>query len=125
MPRVKFTQAAADKIRPPTDKINETHWDTQCPGFGLRVSAKGRRTWIAMYRVNGKAVMETLPTMAVVPNVAEARALARASMVKARSGTNPVEERREEKAAAAAAAEAEKKTFSVASRALYRGIRQP
>ena len=47
-----------------------------------------------MYRVNGKAVMETFPTMAVTPDV-EARALARASMTKARSGANPVEEKRE------------------------------
>jgi integrase len=112
MPRVKMTQAAADKIRPPTDKINETHWDTQCPGFGLRISSKNRRTWIAMYRVGGKAVMETLGTMWLIPKVDVARNLARESMVKARAGTNPVEEKREEEAAAAAAAEAQKKTFA-------------
>jgi len=110
--RIKFTQAAVDRLQPPTDRVNITYWDNLLPGFGLRISARGRRTWIAMYRVNGRAVMETLPTMAVTPDVGAARALARASMTKARSGVNPVEEAAKEKAAKEAAAQAEKKTFS-------------
>ena len=45
-------------------------------------------------RVNGKAVMETLGTMAETPSVAEARERARRSMTKARDGINPAAERR-------------------------------
>ena len=26
-------------------------WDEDYPGFGLRISAEGRRTWILMYRM--------------------------------------------------------------------------
>ena len=45
----------------------------------------------ASYRVNGKPVREKLGTLAQIPNVADARELARQSMTKARSGANPVE----------------------------------
>jgi integrase len=112
MPTVKLTAAAASRLRPPTDCVNKTYWDSQCPGFGLRISAKGRRTWVCMYRCNGRAIMETIGTQAVIPDVAAARALARASMVKARAGTNPVEQRREEAAAQEAEAKAKQKTFA-------------
>src|SRR6516165_9383987 len=103
MPRIKLTQLACERLKSPTDVQNITYWDLQLPGFGLRVSARGRKTWIAMYRVNRKEIIETLGTMAVMPNVAQARDAARASMVKARAGINPVAERRHEQAAQAAA----------------------
>jgi hypothetical protein len=44
--------------------------------------------------VGGKLVRETIGTMAKIPNVADARALASASMQKAQAGTHPVEEKR-------------------------------
>jgi integrase len=88
------------------------YWDQLLPGFGLRVSAKGRKTWVATYRVNRKEVMETFGTMAVTPSLAQARDLARASMQKARAGVNPVAERRAAEAAAAKAAEQKAFTFA-------------
>jgi integrase len=93
MPTLKLTQAAADKLGPPASGREEI-WDSQLPGFGLRISSSGRKTWQALYRVDGKTVRETLGTLAQIPKVADARELARQSMTKARSGTNPVEERR-------------------------------
>jgi integrase len=47
-----------------------------------------------MYRVGGRLVRETIGTMANIPNVADARALASASMKKAQAGTHPIEEKR-------------------------------
>ena len=85
---IKLTQAAADRLSVPAEKA-VTYWDNQCPGFGLRVSPRNRRTWLAMYRVAGKSVMQTLGTMAQVPKVDEARARARASMTQARDGGKP------------------------------------
>jgi integrase len=35
-------------------------WDTLLPGFGLRISSGGTRTYIAMRRVNGRLVRRTL-----------------------------------------------------------------
>jgi hypothetical protein len=67
-----------------------TVWDTLLPGFGLRVAAprpgsrEGRKTWIAMGRVDGKAVMETIGTLAQVPKIDKARDLPRAAFSNAR-----------------------------------------
>jgi integrase len=69
-------------------------WDSILPGFGLRVSDGGKIAWQVLYRVDGKMVRETLGSIAQIPNVGDARALARESMERARAGTNPVEEKR-------------------------------
>jgi integrase len=104
MPTIKLTQAAVDRLSAPAEKAI-TFWDNQCPGFGLRITARNRRTWIAMYRVKGRAVMETLGTTAQTPSVAVARNRARDSMTRARDGINPVADRREtEKRAASSKA---------------------
>jgi integrase len=93
MPTLKLTQAAVDKLKPPATGRVE-YWDSQLPGFGLRVSDTGRKTWQALYRVDGKMVREKLGTLAQIESVADARARARQSMTKARAGAHPVEERR-------------------------------
>ena len=79
--------------------------DNQLPGFGLRISETGRKTWVVVYRVRGRLVRETLGTAAVIPNVADARSRARESLQKARAGINPVEEKRGSEQAAKVAAE--------------------
>jgi hypothetical protein len=76
MPKIKLTQPAVDKLKAPASGRVE-FWDSQLPGFGLRISDRGRKTWIAMYRVNGKLVRETIGTAAIIPNVGDARARAR------------------------------------------------
>ena len=127
MPRLKLTQAAVDKLRAPSSGRAE-YWDSQLPGFGLRISASrpgriekdGRRTWQVMYRVKGKLVRETLGTVAVIPKIDEARARARESMRAAQSGVNPVEARRTKAADVAKEAQTkEAETFgAVAARYL-------
>ena len=93
MPTLKLTQAAVNNLKPPPSGRVEI-WDSQLPGFGLRISDKGRKTWQAFYRVGGKMVREKLGTVVQIPNIGDARELARQSMTQARAGTNPVEERR-------------------------------
>src|SRR5690349_23221502 len=100
MPKIKLTQPAVDKLRAPSSGRVE-FWDSQLPGFGLRISDRGRKTWIAMYRVNGKLIRETIGTAATIPNVGDARARARESLQSAQSGINPVEARRTSAAKAA------------------------
>jgi integrase len=109
---MKLTQLACERLSPPVGRLNIIYWDQLLPGFGLRVSARGRKTWVATYRVNRKEVMETFGTMAVTPSLAQARDLARASMQKARSGVNPVAERRAAEDAAAEVAKEKAFTFS-------------
>ena len=38
------------------------HWDTVLRGFGVRVSAQGRKTWVVRYRVHGRQRRLTLGT---------------------------------------------------------------
>jgi integrase len=110
MPTLKLTQPAVEKLKaPPMGRIE--YWDNQLPGFGLRISETGRKTWVVMYRVRGKLVRETLGTAAVIPNVADARSRARESLQKAQAGVNPVEERRGSERAAKVAAERTPKSF--------------
>src|SRR5215469_17942536 len=98
MPKLNLTQAAVEKLPTPAATA-VTYWDTNLAGFGVRVSPKGRKTFIAQYRVsNGPEVVETIATTAVLPSVAEARQRARHSMLKAKEGINPVSERRQREA---------------------------
>jgi integrase len=92
LPTSRLTQAAVDRLKPPASGRVE-YWDTHQPGFGLRVSETGRKTWMAMYRVDGKLVRETIGTHANIPQVDVARDLARQSIALARRGINPAGDR--------------------------------
>jgi integrase len=50
MPIHKFTARSVPKP-PAAGRID--YWDKSLPGFGMRVSAGGGRTWVVMYRYNG------------------------------------------------------------------------
>jgi hypothetical protein len=102
MPTLKLTQLAVDKGCKAPESGRIEYWDTQLPGFGLRVAAHrpgrkdgaARRSWQVMYRVGGRKVRETLGSVATIPKVEDARALARESMATADRGVHPVQERR-------------------------------
>lgn len=98
MPKMKLTQVAVERARPPEQGRVEI-WDTTLPGFGLRIAAprqgqEARKSWQVMYRVKGRLVRETIGTTATIPDVGDARDLARLSMQTAQKGVNPVAERR-------------------------------
>ena len=111
--RIRLTQTAVERIRPPvTGRVS--YWDRHLPGFGLRVTDKGARSWIAMYRVRGKPVMETLGTLAQIPKVDDARRLAREAMARAAvSKEHPTEaKRRQQREEAERHREAERAVLS-------------
>src|SRR5207253_906472 len=93
MPTIRLTQLAAEKIAAPAAG-RLVYWDRLLPGFGLRVTSTGAKSWVAMYRVGGKTVMETLGQLAKLPKVDDARQAARASMKKAAAGEQPVTDKR-------------------------------
>src|SRR3954470_12440550 len=93
MPAIRLTQVAVDRLSPPASG-RIIHWDRHLPGFGLRVTAKGSKSWVAMYRVGGKPVMETIGSLAKLPRVDDARQRARESMASAAAGEHPVELRK-------------------------------
>jgi len=108
---IKFTQSVVDRL-PAPEGGRIIYWDATLPGFGLRISPPRqynqavRKVWIAMYRVVGRQVMETIGPMYLIPDLSEARTRARDSMRIAHDqGVNPVVTRREKRKAALAAAE--------------------
>jgi Arm DNA-binding domain len=51
MPRIKLTKSAIDALpSPPSDVV---YWDTASPGFGVKVTPKGRKVFIVLYRTAG------------------------------------------------------------------------
>jgi integrase len=51
MPRIRLTKSAIDAL--PTSKSDVVHWDAGCPGFGVKVTPKGRKVFIVLYRTAG------------------------------------------------------------------------
>jgi integrase len=112
MPKLKLTQLAVERGCKPSATGRIEYWDSQLPGFLLRVAAprageEVRKTWQVMYRIGGKRVRETLGTLASIPKVDEARRLARESLNKVERGINPAEERRQQREEAERQAAAE------------------
>src|SRR5262245_36044297 len=51
MPRVKLTKSAIDAL--PTPEKEVVYWDKACPGFGVKVTPKGSKVFIVLYRAGG------------------------------------------------------------------------
>jgi len=97
--REKLTQDFVAKLEPPASG-RAIVWDTICTGFGVRISAlqpgqpEPRKTFVAVYRIGPVQVWETIGTIGRIPKVADARKLARESLLRAKLGMDPVNERR-------------------------------
>src|SRR5258708_36371407 len=51
MPRIKLTKSAIDAL--PTTTSDVVYWDAGYPGFGVKVTPKGRKVFIVLYRAGG------------------------------------------------------------------------
>src|SRR3954451_23887902 len=51
MPRIKLTKSAIDAL--PTPSSDVVYWDAAYPGFGVKVTPKGRKVFIVLYRMSG------------------------------------------------------------------------
>ena len=51
MPRLKLTKSAIDALPKPHKDI--VYWDSGSPGFGLKVTPKGRKVFMVFYRTAG------------------------------------------------------------------------
>lgn len=56
--KIRFTDLKIKSLKAKKERI--TYWCEGLAGFGIRVSKKGRKTWIYMYRFNNKSRMMTL-----------------------------------------------------------------
>src|ERR1700686_4595481 len=51
MPRLKLTKSSIDAL--PTGSSDVVYWDAGFPGFGVKVTPKGRKVFIVLYRAGG------------------------------------------------------------------------
>jgi hypothetical protein len=51
MPRSKLTKSVIDDL--PTPAKDVVYWDQGCPGFGVKVTPKGRKVFVVLYRTAG------------------------------------------------------------------------
>ena len=51
MPRLKLTKSVIDSLS--TSKVDVVYWDVGLPGFGVKVTPKGRKVFIVLYRTGG------------------------------------------------------------------------
>ena len=92
MPTRNLTVRLIDSIKPPlTGRIE--YWDAGTPGFGLRVTQSGRKSWVVLYRHQGRPRRLTLGPYPALP-LADARDQARDSLRAVAKGKDPAGEKR-------------------------------
>lgn len=90
----KLTKTFVDKVQPPADGY-AIHWDEKVPGYGLRITASGVRSFVAQGRVRGKAVIVTIGRYGLYSED-KARGLAQKTLQQMREGVDPRDVKREE-----------------------------
>src|ERR1700730_18624779 len=86
--RIHFTDRSLKAIKPPPRPKQLDYFDQSLPGFGLRVSYNGRKSWTVLYRCNGVKGRLTLGRFDLMP-LADARERARAALRAAANGVDP------------------------------------
>ncbi len=92
MPKTRLTAASVERLRPPA-KGRIEYWDNLLPGFGLRMSETGAKTWVLMYRVGRRQRRLTLGKYPAL-GLAKAREKAREALDQLDHGTDPAAHRR-------------------------------
>ena len=86
----KLTEATVANAKPPTvGKL--MLWDALLPGFGLRITDKGSKSWVVMYRLGGREAARQRLTLGKYPalSLAKARDEARSALGDAAKGMMP------------------------------------
>jgi integrase len=97
MPTTKLTKKSVDALQS-DPKGDYFTWDTELKGFGVRVSALGRRVFVLKYRPAGRREARRLTLGPYGPlTVEEARQLARRRLGDIANGADPGRERRASK----------------------------
>lgn len=97
----KLTEARATAAAVPDGRAEQTYWDANCPGLGLRVRSGGSKSWVFLYRPAGagRSMASQRVSLGKFPAVslAAAREAARKFSGQVASGRDPAVERREAK----------------------------
>lgn len=95
----KLNKAAIPSLRLDRGKTDQILFDDDLPGFGVRLRAGGKRTWIVQYRVGALQKRLTLGNVAAL-DADKARAVAKLELAKITLGGDPQAKKAEEKARA-------------------------
>jgi integrase len=97
MPRIRLTKSAIDAL--PTSKSDVVYWDAGCPGFGVKVTPKGRKVFIVLYRTAGAGSKLRKYTIGPYGRVTlhQARVAAQRVFAAKLEGRDPAAEKREAK----------------------------
>ena len=58
--RILFSDEKIEQIKPRNNQFE--YWDKKYPGFGIRITPSGRKSWVGLTRFNGKLKRVTLGT---------------------------------------------------------------
>jgi integrase len=97
---MKLSQTTVRKLALPAGVNEKIVFDAALPGFGLRLRAGGKRTWIVQYRVGAKQRRVTLGTIETLV-AEEARKRAKSALSKVHLGRDPQLEKAEARAQSA------------------------
>jgi integrase len=97
---MRLTKANVGSLKIPDGKTECIVFDDGLAGFGVRLRAGGKRTWIAQYRLGAKQRRMTLGTIETVDET-EARRRAKTAFSKVHLGHDPQMEKVERRAQAA------------------------
>src|SRR5262245_12908179 len=97
MPRIRLTKSAIDTL--PTSKSDVVYWDAGYPGFGVKVTPKGRKVFIVLYRAGGAGSRLRKYTIGPYGRVTlhQARVAAQRVFTEKLDGRDPSAEKREAK----------------------------
>ena len=95
--RVRLTAGRVDAFTCPAGKSQAFLWDTEAPALVLRVTPKGRKTYVFESRLNGATLRVNIGTAADWP-IEKARSEAQRLKVLVDSGTDPRELERQKQA---------------------------
>jgi len=100
MVQIKITKRSVDAVR--ATSSDQFLWDTDLKGFGLKVTARGAKSYIVQYRMGGRGLPTRRYTIGAhgapwTPD--KARQRAQELLIVAKSGRDPAEEERLQRAA--------------------------
>jgi integrase len=99
MPTVKLTAAFVERATLEPGKERTTYWAEGMPGFGLRITKEGHKSYVVQYRAGtGRAGTDRRMTLDGVLKLDDARREARAILGRVAKGEDPLQKRRDEAA---------------------------
>jgi integrase len=95
MPRIRLTKSTIDAL--PIAQSDVVYWDRGCPGFGVKVTPKGRKVFIVLYRTGGAGSKLRKYTIGPYGRVTlhQARVAAQRVFAAKLAGRDPAAEKRE------------------------------